>query len=59
MTRFLFATFAFATVEYLLISGASRADGQTIGVEGDQRFRIKARAQSAFGAWPVLALEGV
>ena len=49
---------ALSTCEYLLSSGASLEDGQTIGVEGGQSFHLKLSPRGMLGAdGPMMILE--
>jgi hypothetical protein len=58
MTPNTLAAHALSTCEYLLSSGATLQDGQTIGVEGGQMFHLKLCPQRLPGvARPVMILE--
>jgi hypothetical protein len=47
---------AFATSEYLLSSGKRLADGETIGVEGQARFKISHADAGDFVSFPIARL---
>jgi hypothetical protein len=54
-----FASHAMATAQYLLSSGATLRGGQTIGVDGQNKFNLRDQLSGTFTDDKVIALEGV